>query len=400
MDWRSECSTVVRSRAAARARGLTARSSSRWRERTSTSVRPFHLSGSGRSDLASRWTRSALTESSPRRVRTTLPSTPTQSPMSSSTARSKASAPSDCTVSMAWSWSSPCRRVQKASLPIERLSTILPATRTASPDSSPAWRCFQPSATAASVWVRVKPTGYASMPAARSLVSFSRRACSTAVRSSGSGTAVPLSLAPGDVKRMLLDRRDAGRRVIHRVAGVGSGRQGSAWPGVDQRGHAEDDKSAAEDLISDAGTGGRAVDDQQQADEDAHAGEVAHPRAAAGAGEVGAAATAEEAGEDSRGLALLRQVQPGLTRTLVDQQQPAGGRWRPLGRRVRPGGPLTERGDLHGAVAAGRRRHHHTHGQQVLSAGADLCGGAVEYRRLRLQASPDRHPLATDQPLL
>ncbi len=76
------------------AAGLTARSSSRWRERTSTSVRPFHLSGRGRRALPSRYTSVALTDSSPFLVLTTGPWTPTQSPTSRSSTTSNCSAPS------------------------------------------------------------------------------------------------------------------------------------------------------------------------------------------------------------------------------------------------------------------------------------------------------------------
>src|SRR5215216_7214723 len=188
IDSRSERTTRERSRMAATAAGLTARSSSRWRERTSTSVRPFHLSGRGRRALPSRNTSVALTDSSPLRVLMTGPWTPTHSPTSRSSTTSNWSAPRAPTASMTWSSWPSWRRVQKARRPMARLSTIRPATRTTSPDSSPessAWS--QPRRTSARVWVRRKPTGKASMPAPRSRASLTRRACSTAERSSSSG---------------------------------------------------------------------------------------------------------------------------------------------------------------------------------------------------------------------
>src|SRR5215218_3136615 len=189
MDSRRDPTTRERSRKVSRAEGLTARSSSRWRERTSTSARPFHLSGRGRMALPSRYTSVALTDSSPLRVLMTGPWTPTQSPMSRSPTTSNWSAPSAPVASMTWSSAPSWRRVQKASRPMARLSTIRPATRTTSPDSSPSFSwASQPRRTSARVWVRRKPTGKASIPAARSRASLTRRACSTAERSSSSGT--------------------------------------------------------------------------------------------------------------------------------------------------------------------------------------------------------------------
>src|SRR5215211_7048312 len=189
IDSRRDWTTRERTRMARMAAGLTARSSSRWRERTSTSVRPFHLSGRGRRALPSRNTSVALTDSSPRRVLSTGPWAPTQSPTSRSSTTSNCSAPRASTVSMTWSSWPSWRRVQKARRPMARLSTIRPATLTTLPDSWPASSpSSQPRRTSSRVWLRRKPTGKASIPAARSRASLTRRACSTAERSSSSGT--------------------------------------------------------------------------------------------------------------------------------------------------------------------------------------------------------------------
>ena len=114
IDSRRDRTTRERTRMARMAAGLTARSSSRWRERTSTSVRPFHLSGRGRRALPSRYTSVALTDSSPFLVFMTGPWTPTQSPTSRSITTSNCSAPRAPTVSMTWSSWPSWRRVQKA----------------------------------------------------------------------------------------------------------------------------------------------------------------------------------------------------------------------------------------------------------------------------------------------
>src|SRR5680860_1188909 len=87
-----------------RASALTARSTSRWRKRVSVSRRPYHLSGSGRSDLPARVTPSAPTDSSPRRERMTVPLTTSQSPTSRSATRAMTSFPtrSSCTRTCSW----------------------------------------------------------------------------------------------------------------------------------------------------------------------------------------------------------------------------------------------------------------------------------------------------------
>src|SRR5215218_6400781 len=189
IESRRDRTTLERARMASMAAGLTARSSSRWRERTSTSVRPFHLSGRGRRALPSRYTSVALTDSSPFRVLTTGPWTPTQSPTSRSSTTSNWSAPSSLADSITWSSAPSWRRVQKARRPMARLSTIRPATRTTSSDSWPGSNASsQPRRTSARVWLRWKPTGKASIPAACSRASLTRRACSTAERSSSSST--------------------------------------------------------------------------------------------------------------------------------------------------------------------------------------------------------------------
>ena len=75
--------TLARVVNSSRASSLAIRSSSRWRKRVSTSVSPWCFSGGGRSDLASSSQLSSFSDSSPRRVRKTVPSAPSRSPRSS-----------------------------------------------------------------------------------------------------------------------------------------------------------------------------------------------------------------------------------------------------------------------------------------------------------------------------
>ena len=96
---------------------------------------PRHLSPKPSSVSASTTNVATLTDSSPRLVRTTSPTAPTQSPMRSSPNRSKDAV----SAASANSWTSPVesRSVAKASLPCGRTSITRPATETVVPDSSP-----------------------------------------------------------------------------------------------------------------------------------------------------------------------------------------------------------------------------------------------------------------------
>ncbi len=106
---------------------------------------PCHLSPKPRVVSASTEKVETLTDSSPRRVRTTSPVAPTQSPMLSRVNASNDSVTADS----AKSWTSPVesRRVAKASLPCGRTSMRRPATETVTPDSSPSVRAANRSAT-------------------------------------------------------------------------------------------------------------------------------------------------------------------------------------------------------------------------------------------------------------
>src|SRR6266511_3290929 len=126
-------------------------------------------------------------------------------------------------------------------------------------------------------------------------------------------------------------------------------RRRSTGAGADQGDDRGGRQDGAEDLAARAEAEGGAVEDQHQTGEDPGAGQAAEAGTAPGAGEIGAAAAAEEAGEHLVGSALLGQVQPGLAGSLVDQQQPAGGR-RPPGGRGHAGGALADRRDPQGAV--------------------------------------------------
>ena len=98
----------------------------------------FGFAPCARSDLASRSQSSTLSDSSPRRVRNTVPSTPIRSPRSSETSRSRSAWPS--TSARACSWIRPERstRSMNAALPWPRRAASRPATRAAAPVGRPA----------------------------------------------------------------------------------------------------------------------------------------------------------------------------------------------------------------------------------------------------------------------
>gem|GEM_PF-3696947 len=126
------------------------RSTSRWRYRVSVSVTPRHLSPKERRASASSTQSCTLTDSSPRRVRTTSPLAPTQSPRFR---RTNASSSSVVPV-----WANSCtaplesRSSAKATLPWVRRSMTRPDTETVSPDSSPAESPSHSAATSAARW--------------------------------------------------------------------------------------------------------------------------------------------------------------------------------------------------------------------------------------------------------
>ncbi len=103
----------------------------------STSESPCHLSGSGRSALASSWKPSTFTESSPLRVVITVPSTPTQSPRSRASNASCTSSPSTLRDTKSWTASDWSRTVANVSLPWRRSRRMRPATRTRTSVSVP-----------------------------------------------------------------------------------------------------------------------------------------------------------------------------------------------------------------------------------------------------------------------
>ncbi len=112
---------------------LASRSTSRWRYLVSASLRPCHLSGSGRSALDRISRPLTSTESSPRRLVITSPVAPTQSPRSTSASTAAASAGRwsarniSCTAPLASSM------VAKRSLPWPRIEATRPATLATSP---------------------------------------------------------------------------------------------------------------------------------------------------------------------------------------------------------------------------------------------------------------------------
>ena len=155
--------TSLRSCRSWRLRSLAHRSTSRWRYRISTSLTPRHLSPKLRRASASSSHPVTFTESSPRFVRTTSPTAPTQSPRLSLVNSSKRSV----TFARANSCTDPelSRSSANASLPCGRESMTRPATPTVTPDSSPGASDDQASTTAAASWVRSKRYGTSALGA-------------------------------------------------------------------------------------------------------------------------------------------------------------------------------------------------------------------------------------------
>src|SRR5262245_53463143 len=108
----------------------------------------------------------------------TLPSTPTQSPRSTSLPkRANASAPSSPWLTNSWSSPLPSRTFAKINLPCVRFNNTRPATRTTSSVDEPAsMRSSQCSRTSRSECVRSNRTGYGSSPRARISSTFASRA--------------------------------------------------------------------------------------------------------------------------------------------------------------------------------------------------------------------------------
>ena len=159
-----------------RASWRTTRSAYRCRTRVS-SERSLCRVGSGRSALLAISQDVASTDSSPRRLEMTRPSTTTWSPMSTSAFQSASdSSPTSARLTIT------CRRVPmpswrvaKQSLPVLRTKTTRPATRTTSSVSSPVSRWPHCSRTCWRVCVRLTSTGYASRPLSSSRCRLSRR---------------------------------------------------------------------------------------------------------------------------------------------------------------------------------------------------------------------------------
>src|SRR3954468_15787473 len=169
----------ARSMNSSRASSLAMRSSSRWRKRVSTSVRPWCFSGGGRSDLASTAKSSTRRVSSPRLDMNAVPSTPMRSPRSRCSRRSMRSSPSTST--RAWSCRRPLRstRSRKAILPWPRRAARRPATRCCASVSAPASRPSWAPRTSATGSTPPNSCGNGSMPSERSCSSLARRAASS-----------------------------------------------------------------------------------------------------------------------------------------------------------------------------------------------------------------------------
>ena len=162
----------------------------------STSESPCHLSGSGRNALASNWNPVTFTDSSPLRVAITVPSTPIQSPRSSSSNAPCSSSPSTARLTKSCTAPSWSLMVAKVSLPWRRSNMMRPATRTATSVSVPASSAPNSARSSVSVRSRSKRTGYGSTPARRSASTSARRRARSA-GASGSSGASPASGASG-----------------------------------------------------------------------------------------------------------------------------------------------------------------------------------------------------------
>ena len=129
MKRRSALTRLLRITAMRIASSLEIRSRYLWRKRASTSARPCHFSGRGRSDLLSTVHSSASTVTSPVRVRNSGPDAPTQSPMSMSESVSYESGRLFFlrrTCIFPW----PSWRPRNVALPIPLRRTMRPATET------------------------------------------------------------------------------------------------------------------------------------------------------------------------------------------------------------------------------------------------------------------------------
>src|SRR3954470_932064 len=158
-----------------RVSSLASRSSSRWRWRSSTSARPWCFSGGGRSDLASTAKSCTRSDSSPRRVRSTVPSAPIRSPRSRLSSRSNASSPSSLTRAISWIRPERSTRSRNAALPCSRRAARRPATRRGSFVSPPG---SSPSNGALTSAIGMTPgyvCGNGSIPSARRASSLRRR---------------------------------------------------------------------------------------------------------------------------------------------------------------------------------------------------------------------------------
>ncbi len=118
--------------------GLTMRSRYRWRYRISTSVRPCHFSGSGSRHLQRKCNRVAQIVNSLVFVRNRRPSTPTQSPKSSSLKILKSSSGTESCRMYTCTFAAPSERTRKFAFPNDRMARIRPLVTVSirSPSSS------------------------------------------------------------------------------------------------------------------------------------------------------------------------------------------------------------------------------------------------------------------------
>src|SRR5829696_7285248 len=196
----------------ARVSSFAIRSSSRWRWRVSTSAKPWCFSGGGRSDLASNVKSSSLRESSPRRVRKTVPSAPIRSPRSSCSSRAIRSSPSTSTRACSWIRPERSTTSRNAALPWPRRAASRPAIRARTSVSAPGGRSSCGAFTSAIGCTPGNACGNGSTPAARSSSSLRRRS----IRTCGRSSSVMRRLSDadlGDGQLALALRRGHGDRV-------------------------------------------------------------------------------------------------------------------------------------------------------------------------------------------
>src|SRR5439155_22121870 len=157
--------------------GFTIRSRYRWRYRISTSVSPCHFSGSGSRHLARKCSREAQIVNSLVLVRNSRPSTPTQSPKSSSLKILKSNSGSESCRMYTWTFARPSESTRKFAFPNERMARMRPlvtvSTRSASSSSCVRWPYRSTSSTI--VWRRSKRRGYTSTPSRARSVRLARR---------------------------------------------------------------------------------------------------------------------------------------------------------------------------------------------------------------------------------